>query len=100
MQIVFWKDTEARLRDSEQISRGVNVPNFPKVLLVCTSWFPLRKILKINFDKGTLILQDVPDGVQTQLSDLHWDARTLAFQTPVRRCVLTTSPTRTQHRNS
>lgn len=38
--------------------------------------------LKINFDKGTLILQDVPDVLQAQLPDLRWDARTLAFRAP------------------
>ena len=38
--------------------------------------------LKINFDKGTLVLQDVPKPLQTQLPDLRWDARTLTFRAP------------------
>ena len=38
--------------------------------------------LKISFDKGTLILQDVPNELRTQLPDLRWDTRTLAFRAP------------------
>ena len=38
--------------------------------------------LKINFDKGTLVLQDVPEALQTQLPDLRWDERTLTFRAP------------------
>ena len=38
--------------------------------------------LKINFDKGTLILQNVPETLQTRLPDLLWDERTLTFRAP------------------
>ena len=41
--------------------------------------------LKINFDKGTLILQDVPEAFLTQLPDLRWDERTLTFRAPAYR---------------
>ena len=38
--------------------------------------------LKINFDKGTLVLQDVPEVLQAALPDLRWDERTLTFRAP------------------
>ena len=41
--------------------------------------------LKINFDKGTLILQNVPEALQSQLRDLCWDERTLTFRAPAYR---------------
>lgn len=41
--------------------------------------------LKINFDKGTLILQNVPDALQSQLPDIRWDERTLTFRAPAYR---------------
>ena len=41
--------------------------------------------LKINFDKGTLILQNVPEPLQTQLPDTRWDERTLTFRAPAYR---------------
>ena len=41
--------------------------------------------LKINFDKGTLILQDVPEALQTHLPDIRWDERTLTFRAPAYR---------------
>ncbi|MDE0084272.1 MAG: ATP-dependent helicase, partial [Candidatus Poribacteria bacterium] len=41
--------------------------------------------LKINFDKGTLILQDVPEDVQPHLPDIRWDERTLTFRAPAYR---------------
>ena len=41
--------------------------------------------LKLNFDKGTLILQNVPEALQTHLPDLRWDDRTLTFRAPAYR---------------
>ncbi len=41
--------------------------------------------LKLDFDKGTLILQDVPDTLQLQLPDMLWDERTLTFRAPAYR---------------
>jgi len=41
--------------------------------------------LKINFDKGTLILQNVPETLETRLPDLRWDERTLTFRAPAYR---------------
>ncbi len=41
--------------------------------------------LKINFDKGTLILQNVPEAFQPELPDLRWDERTLTFRAPAYR---------------
>ena len=41
--------------------------------------------LKINFDKGTLILQNVPEALQSQLPDIRWDERTLTFRAPAYR---------------
>lgn len=41
--------------------------------------------LKINFDKGTLILQNVPEALQSQLPDILWDERTLTFRAPAYR---------------
>ena len=41
--------------------------------------------LRINFDKGTLVLQDVPEILLTQLPDLRWDERTLTFRAPAYR---------------
>ena len=41
--------------------------------------------LKINFDKGTLILQNVPETLETRLPDLRWDDRTLTFRAPAYR---------------
>ena len=41
--------------------------------------------LKINFDKGTLILQNVPEGLQSDLPDIRWDERTLTFRAPAYR---------------
>ena len=38
--------------------------------------------LKLNFDKGTLTLQNVPEALQTQLVDIRWDERTLTFRAP------------------
>ena len=41
--------------------------------------------LKINFDKGTLIRQNVPEVLQTHLPDIRWDERTLTFRAPAYR---------------
>lgn len=41
--------------------------------------------LKIDFDKGTLILQNVPESLQARLSDIRWDERTLTFRAPAYR---------------
>ena len=41
--------------------------------------------LKIDFDKGTLILQNVAEALQTRLPDLLWDERTLTFRAPAYR---------------
>ena len=41
--------------------------------------------LKIDFDKGTLILQNVPEALQPELPDLRWDERTLTFRAPAYR---------------
>ncbi len=41
--------------------------------------------LRIDFDKGTLILQNVPDDVQPKLPDILWDERTLTFRAPAYR---------------
>ena len=41
--------------------------------------------LKIDFDKGTLILQNVPESLQTRLPNLLWDERTLTFRAPAYR---------------
>jgi len=41
--------------------------------------------LKINFDKGTLVLQNVPEALQTQLANIRWDKRTLTFRAPAYR---------------
>ena len=41
--------------------------------------------LKIDFDQGTLILQDVPDALQMQIPDIRWDERTLTFRAPAYR---------------
>ncbi len=41
--------------------------------------------LKINFDKGTLILQNVPEKFHAQLIDVRWDERTLTFRAPAYR---------------
>ena len=41
--------------------------------------------LKIDFDKGTLILQNVPESLQARLPDLRWDERTLTFRAPAYR---------------
>ena len=41
--------------------------------------------LKINFDKGTLILQNVPETLQTRLPDIRWDERTFTFRAPAYR---------------
>lgn len=41
--------------------------------------------LRIDFDKGTLILQNVPDDVQPKLPDIVWDERTLTFRAPAYR---------------
>ncbi len=41
--------------------------------------------LKINFDKGTLVLQNVPDALQSDLPDTRWDERTLTFRAPAYR---------------
>lgn len=41
--------------------------------------------LKIDFDKGTLILQNVPEEFQSQLPDIRWDERTLTFRAPAYR---------------
>ncbi len=38
--------------------------------------------LKLNFDKGTLTLQNVPEALQTQLVHIRWDERTLTFRAP------------------
>lgn len=38
--------------------------------------------LKIDFDKGTLILQNVPEAFQSQLPDIRWDERTLTYRAP------------------
>lgn len=36
----------------------------------------------IDFDKGTLILQNVPEELQSQIPDILWDERTLTFRAP------------------
>ncbi len=41
--------------------------------------------LKIDFDKGTLILQNVPDTLKSELPDILWDERTLTFRAPAYR---------------
>jgi len=41
--------------------------------------------LKINFDKGTLVLQNVPEALQSDLPDTRWDERTLTFRAPAYR---------------
>ena len=41
--------------------------------------------LKIAFDKGTLILQNVPEDLHAELPDIRWDARTLTFRAPAYR---------------
>ena len=41
--------------------------------------------LKIDFDKGTLVLQNVPETLETRLPDLRWDDRTLTFRAPAYR---------------
>lgn len=41
--------------------------------------------LKIDFDKGTLILQNVPEEIESQLPDIRWDERTLTFRAPAYR---------------
>ena len=41
--------------------------------------------LKIGFDKGTLILQNVPKTIQPNLPDMLWDERTLTFRAPAYR---------------
>ena len=41
--------------------------------------------LKIDFDKGTLILQNVPEAFQSQLPDIRWDERTLTYRAPAYR---------------
>ena len=41
--------------------------------------------LKIDFDKGTLILQNVPEALQSQLPDIRWDERTLTYRAPAYR---------------
>lgn len=41
--------------------------------------------LKIDFDKGTLILQNVPDALQSQLPHIRWDERTLTHRAPAYR---------------
>ena len=41
--------------------------------------------LKIDFDKGTLILQNVPEEFQSQLPDIRWDERTLTHRAPAYR---------------
>ena len=41
--------------------------------------------LKLNFDKGTLILQNVPEALESQLPDIRWDERTLTHRAPAYR---------------
>ena len=41
--------------------------------------------LKIGFDKGTLILKNVPKTIQPNLPDMLWDERTLTFRAPAYR---------------
>ena len=41
--------------------------------------------LKIDFDKGTLILQNVPKVIQPNLPDILWDERTFTFRAPAYR---------------
>ena len=45
----------------------------------------METLVKLNFDKGTLILQNVPEGLQPELPDLQWDERTLTFRAPAYR---------------
>ncbi len=42
-------------------------------------------VLSIDFDKGTLVLQNVPEALQALLPDLRWDDRTLTFRAPAYR---------------
>lgn len=39
----------------------------------------------IDFDKGTLILQNVPEEIQSHLPDILWDKRTLTYRAPAYR---------------
>ncbi len=41
--------------------------------------------LKVDFDKGTLILQNVPEEIESQLPDIRWDERTLTHRAPAYR---------------
>ena len=41
--------------------------------------------IKIDFDKGTLILQDVPEEIESQLPEIRWDERTLTHRAPAYR---------------
>ena len=45
----------------------------------------METLTKIGFDKGTLVLQNVPDTLQTELPDIRWDTRTLTFRAPAYR---------------
>lgn len=47
--------------------------------------FSLMEQITIDFDKGTLILQNVPVEIQSQLPDIRWDERTLTYRAPAYR---------------
>ncbi len=47
--------------------------------------FSLMEQITIDFDKGTLILQNVPEEIQSQLPDIRWDERTLTYRAPAYR---------------
>ncbi len=42
-------------------------------------------VLTLSFDKGTLILQHIPESLHTQLPDTVWDERTRTFRAPAHR---------------
>lgn len=41
--------------------------------------------LRLDFDKGTLILQNIPETLQSHLPDILWDERTLTYRAPAYR---------------
>ena len=46
---------------------------------------PMETPLQIAFDKGTLILQHVPEALHAHLAELRWDERTLTYRAPAYR---------------
>jgi len=47
--------------------------------------YSLMEQITIDFDKGTLILQNVPEEIHAQLPDIRWDERTLTYRAPAYR---------------